>query len=241
MGATAPGNPGSSGPLPPSAAGEGSGAGGWHGAGGSCTPSPTAQPRLCAAGARQDPQRSLDTTNIRKAVPPPSSPSPPDCKEIWHLQLPTPISCPTFPCAVQSLTGKAFQGGGLAKIIIIILTVLGRARRIAALFNKTTKKRGLMFVSDILRTVIAQPVVRPNPHCTDRRWRHRRRLHCPCRGGRAGPGWPAGAAARVPAQTSRPWAQPGPGTRYKPSCRAGEQLVPGAGQLLPGTRSLWWA
>lgn len=167
MGATAQGNPGSSGPLPPSAVGEGSGAGGWHGAGGSCTPSPTAQPGLCTVGARQDPRRSPDTTNIRKAVPPPSSPSLPDWKEIWHLQLPTPISCPTFPCAVQSLTGKAFQGGGLAKIIIIILTVLGRARRIAALFNKTTKKRGLMFVSDILRTVIAQPVVRLNPHCTD--------------------------------------------------------------------------
>lgn len=59
---------------------------------------------------------------------------------ICNSQLATHISCPKFYCAVQSLTGKAFQRGGLAKIIIIILTVLGRGRRITALFNKTTKK-----------------------------------------------------------------------------------------------------
>lgn len=46
---------------------------------------------------------------------------------ICNSQLATHISCPKFYCAVQSLTGKAFQRGGLAKIIIIILTVLGRA------------------------------------------------------------------------------------------------------------------
>lgn len=59
---------------------------------------------------------------------------------ICNSQLATHISCPKFYCAVQSLTGKAFQRGGLAKVIIIILTVLGRERRITALFNKTTKK-----------------------------------------------------------------------------------------------------
>lgn len=47
-------------------------------------------------------------------VPPPSSLSLMDWK-IWHLQLPTLISCPTFPCAAQSSTGKAFQKGGLEK------------------------------------------------------------------------------------------------------------------------------